>query len=83
MEERAAAARSIGRRLAASRERAGLTQLDAARALGIPQSQVAKLEIGIRQLRFVEGLRLAALYGIKPADLDPIIPAGDEALPAS
>jgi transcriptional regulator with XRE-family HTH domain len=71
LEERDADARAVGRLLAAARERAALSQLDVARAIGVPQSQIAKLELGLRQLRFVEGLRLAALYSIPPTDLDP------------
>jgi transcriptional regulator with XRE-family HTH domain len=73
LEQRAAAARSIGRRLAAGRERSGFTQLAAARALGVPQSRIAKLESGARSLQFIEGLRLATLYSMAPEDLDPDI----------
>jgi transcriptional regulator with XRE-family HTH domain len=69
LDERSDEARSVGRRLAAARERASLSQHQVARALGVPQSQVAKLELGVRQLRFTEGLRLAALYGIQPSAL--------------
>lgn len=69
--ERDASARAVGVRLAQAREQAGLSQDDVARTLGVAQPQIAKLELGLRQLRFVEGLRLAALYGISPADLDP------------
>lgn len=67
--ERTETARAIGRRLAEARERAGLTQAGAARALGMRQSQIAKLELGLRQLRFVEGVGLAGLYGINCIDL--------------
>jgi ribosome-binding protein aMBF1 (putative translation factor) len=69
--ERAEGARDLGRRLAAAREQAGLSQAAAAKALGIPQSRVAKLELGMRQLGFLEGIRLAALYGVECRDVDP------------
>lgn len=69
LQERIDEAKSVGRRLAAARVRVGLSQEQVARALGVPQSQVAKLEIGARQLRFTEGLRLAVLYRIEPSDL--------------
>jgi transcriptional regulator with XRE-family HTH domain len=71
MDRRGFAAREVGRRLAAGRERAGLSQAAAATALGIPKSQIGKLELGIRQLLFLEGLRLAALYAMRPEELDP------------
>jgi len=67
--ERVAGARDLGTRLAAAREQAGLTQAAAAKALGIPQSRIAKLELGMRQLGFLEGLRLAQLYAVEPVDL--------------
>lgn len=69
--ERAETARAVGRRLADARERARLTQGEAASAVGLRQSQIAKLELGVRQLRFVEGLALARLYMIDCADLVP------------
>lgn len=71
LEERSELARSLGRRLAAAREAAGLSQSQAARTLGVPQSRIAKVELGIRHLQFIEGLRLADLYSLSPADLDP------------
>jgi len=69
--ERTEEARTIGRRLAEARESAGLSQLEVARQLGVPQSSIAKLELGLRQLRFIEGLRLAEIYGIAPTRLAP------------
>lgn len=71
LEARADTARSLGRRLVAGRLAAGLSQSDVARALVIPQSQIAKVELGIRHLLFVEGLRLAEPYSMSPSDLDP------------
>jgi transcriptional regulator with XRE-family HTH domain len=69
--ERLDEARLVGRRLASAREAAGISQVEAARELGVPQSAIAKLELGRRQLRFVEGLRLADLYGVAPSLLAP------------
>lgn len=69
--QRAEAGRILGQRLAAARAQAGLTQLSVAKALGVPQSAIAKLERGRRQLYFAEGLRLAELYGIDCRDLVP------------
>lgn len=69
--QRTEEARAVGRLLAEAREAAGLSQLDAAKRLGVPQSSIAKLELGQRQLRFVEGLRLAQIYGVKPTALEP------------
>lgn len=75
LEGRAQADRSLGERLAAAREQAGMTQLAAAKAIGLPQSAVAKLERGKRRLLFLEGLRLADLYGLECRDLDPSLGA--------
>lgn len=69
--ERSEEARAVGRRVAEAREAAGLSQYEVARRLGVPQSSIARLELGQRQLRFVEGLRMAELYGIPPSDLAP------------
>lgn len=73
--ERTSAARSVGRLLAAARIRAGLTQTETARALDVPQSRIAKLEVGLRQLLFTEAVRLSELYGIDMAELNPNKPA--------
>ena len=72
LEQRNEMARSLGRRLATAREAAGLSQVQVARALGVPQSRIAKVELGLRQLQFIEGLRLANLYSMSPVDLDPL-----------
>jgi hypothetical protein len=45
--------------------------MDVARALAIPQSRLDKVELGIRQLPFIEGIRLAAIYEVDPRDLVP------------
>jgi ribosome-binding protein aMBF1 (putative translation factor) len=69
--ERFEEARRVGVLLTRARVSARRTQEDVAAELGIPQSRIAKLESGQRQLRFVEGLRLAAAYGIEATALDP------------
>jgi transcriptional regulator with XRE-family HTH domain len=75
--DRAETARRLGLRLAAARESRGLSQVGAAKALGLPQSAIAKLERGKRQLLFTEALRLAALYRVDCGDLDPPDAGGD------
>jgi transcriptional regulator with XRE-family HTH domain len=63
--------RALGAKLSTARQSAGLTQVEAARRLGVPQSMIAKVELGQRKLLFVEALEFARLYGIHPVDLDP------------
>ena len=50
-------------RIRQARIDAGLTQTEAARRLGKPQSFISKCESGQRRLDFVELGALAALYG--------------------
>jgi transcriptional regulator with XRE-family HTH domain len=45
-----------------ARQEAGLTQIEAARALGRPQSFVSKCESGERRVDFIELLQFAAIY---------------------
>jgi transcriptional regulator with XRE-family HTH domain len=49
-------------RLIAARRAAGLTQVDVARALRIPQSKVSRMESGERRVDVVELQELANLY---------------------
>lgn len=72
--------RLIGRLAGDARQRAGLSQADAASALGVRQSLVAKIEAGQRRLLLSEAFRLAGIYG---CDLDAFNPAVTEALPRS
>jgi transcriptional regulator with XRE-family HTH domain len=51
------------RRLKEARRRAGLTQAEAARALGQPQNFVSKCETGERQIDPIELTDFLALYG--------------------
>jgi transcriptional regulator with XRE-family HTH domain len=55
---------AVGRRLAAARNEASLSQAEVARRLGFAQSRIAKLEIGTRRLLFSEALSLAELYDV-------------------
>jgi transcriptional regulator with XRE-family HTH domain len=51
-------------RLREARRQAGLTQAEAARRLGKPQSFLSKCESGERRVDFIELLALAELYGV-------------------
>jgi transcriptional regulator with XRE-family HTH domain len=57
----------LAQRLRQAREAAGLTQVQAAEALGRPQSFVSKCESGERRLDVLELSAFGALYG---KDLD-------------
>ena len=61
----------VGQLLGDAREDAGLPQSAAARHLGVPQSRIAKIELGRRQLLFLEAVLLADLYGITLNRIDP------------
>ena len=71
LQEHAQQARAIGARAARARTAAGLAQGDIARALGVAQSAIAKIERGERRLSFLEALDMAALCGVPVRDLDP------------
>lgn len=60
----------LARRLRAAREDAGLTQAEAARSLGRPQSFISKTESGERRVDVVELAAIARLYGKKLADFE-------------
>jgi Zn-dependent peptidase ImmA (M78 family)/transcriptional regulator with XRE-family HTH domain len=64
----------LGTRLRRAREVAGYTQEEAARALGLDATAVAKMERGRRGVGALELKRLAALYGTTVEDLleDPL-----------
>lgn len=62
---------AIGRLLGDARQAAGLPQSAAAKALGIAQSRIARLELGRRRLLFTEAVHLARLYGVKVSAFDP------------
>jgi transcriptional regulator with XRE-family HTH domain len=52
------------RRLRIARERAGLTQAEAARRLGKGQAYVWKSEVGERRVDVIELKEFATLYGV-------------------
>lgn len=64
----------LGQRLRRARERAGYKQEDAARALGLDDTAVTKMERGKRGVGALELKRLASLYGTSVEDLleDPL-----------
>lgn len=59
----------LGRRLRRTRERAGVTQGEAGRALDLDDTAVAKIERGKRGVGALELKRLAALYRVPVEDL--------------
>lgn len=63
--------RLVGRRLAEARRATGLSQNDAARRLGVPQSRIARLETGARRLLLTEAVEFAALYDVGVRSFDP------------
>lgn len=64
----------LGKRLRRARERAGLTQEEAGRALGLDDTAIAKMERGRRGVGALELKRLACLYGVAAEELleDPL-----------
>lgn len=57
-----AAYRAFLLRLTSARERANLTQAEVARALGIPQSRVSRMETGERRVDVIELAAFGRLY---------------------
>jgi Zn-dependent peptidase ImmA (M78 family)/DNA-binding XRE family transcriptional regulator len=60
---------TIGKKLAAARENAGLSQAQAAEAVGLPRSAISLIETGDRTLSTLELAGLATLYRRTMADL--------------
>jgi transcriptional regulator with XRE-family HTH domain len=52
-----------------SRRGAGLTQLEAARLLGKPQSFISKCESGERRVDVVELIAFCRIYGVEPTKI--------------
>ena len=65
--------RNMCRRLKEARQRSGLTQAEAARALGQPQNFVSKCETGERRIDPIELADFIELYGIT---FEALIPSG-------
>jgi transcriptional regulator with XRE-family HTH domain len=55
--------RLLGRRLRRAREDAGLTQVQAAAALGVTQTLISNAERGHRMLKHLDLFQFAQLYG--------------------
>jgi transcriptional regulator with XRE-family HTH domain len=62
------------RRLREARKRAGLTQIEAAKALGQPQNFISKCETGERRIDPIELADFMALYRTTFQDLVPATP---------
>lgn len=62
---------TVGVLLGDAREAVGLSQSQVGKRLAVPQSRIAKLELGIRRLLFVEALSLAKLYRTSISQFDP------------
>lgn len=56
-------------RLAKARKAAGLSQTEAARAMGMGQSAMSKIENGERHVELFRAINMAALYGTSVTDL--------------
>ena len=63
------AAELFGARVRELRKKRGLTQVDIAERLGIPQSRVSEIEGGTRAPTLVTLLRLSTALGCKPTAL--------------
>jgi transcriptional regulator with XRE-family HTH domain len=62
---------TVGQRLTAERERAGLNQSELARLTGIDRDKLNKIEHGHRDLSHEEALTIAATLGVVADDLVP------------
>jgi transcriptional regulator with XRE-family HTH domain len=61
-----------GRRLAALRTEAGISQVALGKAIGRPQSAIAKLETGVTRLLFAEAIEISDILGVDLRLLDPL-----------
>ena len=66
----------IGRRLKQLRRGCKMSQLTAAKALGVTQSCISQLECGRRSVSAAAAARFAELYGVSPAEIYGETPAG-------
>lgn len=60
---RSPAYRYFLRQLKSARKEAGLTQVEAAKALGVEQGQISRMETGERRVDIIEADAFATLYG--------------------
>lgn len=60
---------ALGQRLQAARKRRGLTQEEAASAIGVARTTMVAIEKGERRIRANELLQLAQVYGQSVNDL--------------
>lgn len=67
-------------RAKAARERAGLTQREAAKRAGTAEQIISRIERGTKPVTQVWARRLAAAYRCKASDIDPTILDADELL---
>lgn len=72
--------KALGRAIAEAREERGMTQRQFAARLGIDQSVLARIEIGMRRLDVVEFISLARAMNMEPSVLLKVV---EEATPAS
>lgn len=63
--------RAFLKRLVAARKAAGFSQVEVAKALRLPQSQVSRMESGERRVDVIEAAAFAKLYRCALADLVP------------
>ncbi len=79
---------ALGDRLAAARRAAGLTQAEAATALGVSRANLAMWERGYHDVTYAHLVRLARLYRLDAAalfgdDLAPTTATGDTGNPTT
>ena len=74
LRERKQIARLVRQQLTLVREKAGLTQEDLAREMGLDQPQVSKLESGRTELAVVDLVLAARALGVAPARLLATVP---------
>ena len=61
--------RTVGARLAAARQRASLTQLEAAERLGRTQTFISEIERGLRRVDVLEIILIARAFRADPVKL--------------
>ncbi|NSW84662.1 MAG: helix-turn-helix transcriptional regulator [Syntrophothermus sp.] len=77
MNDKARIYKEIGRRLKSAREKAGLTQMQVAKLLGMAREVVSYYENGTREIGIDDILRFANLYGTDPRCFMPETEVGE------